>query len=65
MTQLLAERVRELLKEEPRRSMFRCTECGSSFESPRVNPETRRMARKCVSCPQWYPVPGSRARVAS
>jgi uncharacterized Zn finger protein len=54
---LQAERVRALLRQEPRRSMFRCTECGSFLET-RLDRETGRVSRKCVSCAQWYPLAG-------
>jgi hypothetical protein len=62
MAQLLAERVRELLRQDPRRSMFRCTECGSPVE-PRLDPVTGHLSRKCVSCPQWFPLAGPRTKI--
>jgi hypothetical protein len=52
----LAERVQTLLKSEPGRSIFRCPDCGSFFDAPRINPETGDVGRKCVSCQEWYPV---------
>ena len=56
MNEVLTERVQTLLSEEPSRSIFRCPECGSFFDAPRVNPETGSLARKCASCLEWYPV---------
>jgi hypothetical protein len=55
-TQPLTERVQLLLNREPSRSIFRCPECGSFFDAPRINPTTGNLARKCGSCEEWYPV---------
>jgi hypothetical protein len=56
MRTALADRVQALLHAEPRHSIFRCPECGSFFDAPRINPETGNVARKCLSCEDWYPV---------
>jgi hypothetical protein len=56
MTQVLTERVQALLHEQPARSIFRCPQCGSFFDAPRVNPERGDLARKCLACQDWYPV---------
>ena len=55
-TEVLSDRVRALLSDEPARSIFRCPECGSFFDAPRINPETGKPARKCISCQTWFPV---------
>jgi hypothetical protein len=60
MREALAERVQGLLHDEPGLSIFRCPECGSFFDAPRINPETGNIGRKCVSCQHWYPVAGLR-----
>jgi hypothetical protein len=65
MNELLAERVQALLSEEPCHSMFRCPECGSFFDSPRIDPKTGNLGRKCVSCLEWYPVAGLRREGAA
>jgi hypothetical protein len=54
--ELPTERVQSLLGEGTVRSIFRCPECGSFFDAPRRNPETGNLARKCISCDEWYPV---------
>jgi uncharacterized paraquat-inducible protein A len=56
MTGTLTERVQTLLHAEPRASIFRCPECGSFFDTPRIDPQTGTVARKCMSCEHWYPV---------
>jgi hypothetical protein len=56
MTSVLAGRVQALLHAEPQRSIFRCPECGSFFDAPRIDPASGRLARKCSSCEEWYPV---------
>jgi hypothetical protein len=62
LTEAPTERVQTLLGERPARSIFRraailrCPECGSFFDAPRRNPETGNLARKCISCDEWYPV---------
>jgi uncharacterized paraquat-inducible protein A len=56
MRAVLTERVQALLHAEPGRSTFRCPECGSFFDTPRIDPGTGNAARKCMSCEKWYPV---------
>ena len=56
MTEVLARKVRELLAGEGGGSMFRCSECGSFLDAPRVNPLTDCEGRKCLSCHDWQPV---------
>jgi hypothetical protein len=56
MPDLLAGRVQDLFEAEPKRSLFRCPECGSFFDAPRIHPETGNVARKCMACQKWYPV---------
>jgi hypothetical protein len=56
LTEAPTERVQTPLGERPARSIFRCPECGSFFDAPRRNPETGNLARKCISCNEWYPV---------
>ena len=64
MTQVLARRVQALLAADGKGSMFRCSECGSFLDTPRINPETGGIARKCMSCLDWYPVAALRSRLA-
>jgi hypothetical protein len=55
MTEGTAQQVQALL-DEPGPSIFRCPECGSFFDVPRIDPERGNIARKCLSCESWYPV---------
>ena len=59
-----AQRVQALLDRERTASIFRCPQCGSFLDAARVNPETSSLARKCVSCLDWYPVATLRSRPA-
>jgi hypothetical protein len=34
---------------------LRCPNCGSFLDSPRLNPVTRKLARKCAACREWHP----------
>jgi hypothetical protein len=52
----LAERVEAFLRRERARAIFCCQECGTFFDAPRIHPETGDLARKCISCEEWYPV---------
>lgn len=36
-----------------------CLHCGSFLDPPRLDPVTRALARKCMSCLRWQPVDGS------
>ncbi|CAN5462046.1 hypothetical protein BH20ACT19_BH20ACT19_01630 [soil metagenome] len=36
-----------------------CLHCGSILDAPRLEPVTRALARKCMSCLCWQPVGGS------
>jgi hypothetical protein len=56
----LGDRLRDLMTERPAPSIFRCQECGSFLDAARPNPETGRLARKCISCGIWYPVASGR-----
>jgi hypothetical protein len=49
----------ETIAQELPRSVFRCPECGSFFDEPRLHPLTGDLARKCVACLDWYPLVGS------
>jgi hypothetical protein len=60
MTSVLADRVQALLHAEPRRSLFRCPDCGSFLDAPRIDPTTGNVARKCASCEEWHPLAGPR-----
>lgn len=55
MTGSTAQRVQALLDREAP-SVFRCPECGSFFDVPRVEPERGEVARKCLACESWNPV---------
>jgi hypothetical protein len=48
----------ETIAQELPRSVFRCPECGSFFDEPRLHPLTGDLARKCVACLDWYPLVG-------
>lgn len=37
-----------------------CLHCGSFLDLPRVDPVTRSLARKCLSCIRWQPVDAPR-----
>jgi hypothetical protein len=56
MPGILAGRIEGSARENLTRSIFRCPECGSFFDAPRIHPETGNIARKCMSCEDWYPV---------
>ena len=38
------------------RVMFRCPDCRSFFDLPRVNPVTVSVAQKCSGCNTWHPL---------
>ncbi len=65
MDEVLTRRVRTLIGERAIASIFRCPECGSFFDAPRENPETRSIARKCSACDHWYPIVGASPRRAA
>lgn len=43
------------------RPTFRCPECGSFLDAPRVHPPSGDLARKCAACRDWYPVASAHA----
>jgi hypothetical protein len=55
MTETLVDLIRTL---EPRsqEGVFRCPDCGSFLDAPRINPLTGDLGRKCVACREWIAV---------
>jgi hypothetical protein len=42
-------------------SLYTCPQCGSFLDAPRVHPASGELARKCVSCQDWYRVTSGHA----
>ena len=56
MTGSTVDNLRARLQEAQADSAFRCPECGSFLDAPRVNPLTGQQGRKCVACHDWHPM---------
>jgi hypothetical protein len=45
-------------------AIFSCPECGSFLDTPRTDPHSGDLARKCAACTDWYPVTGDSTQAA-
>lgn len=62
MTETLVDLIRTTFENRPKETVFCCPECGSFLDAPRINPLTGDLARKCVSCREWWSVEANPAR---